>query len=70
MSKVASSAPTKENCPKNVEKCHWFSACWLLNCDEILYMEHDAIERKNVSRTERSDLTMKKSTWNRERILW
>jgi len=25
---------------------------------------HDAIERKNVSRTECSDLTMKKSTWN------
>jgi len=22
MSKVAPSAPTKENCPKNVEKCH------------------------------------------------
>lgn len=37
-SKLAPSAPTKENF-QNVERCHWFSACWLLN-DKIAWMEY------------------------------
>jgi len=36
-----------KDCSENVEKCHWFSACWFLS-DKIAQMEH-AIRREKGS---------------------
>jgi len=59
---VAPSVPSKRSCFRNVERCHWFSAYWLLSNKIALGIRDAAAEKKEVPGTVRLDLMTKGST--------